>query len=91
MLQVRLRNNTGKPSIIGKLIKIDPNDPKGFVYASEGDPSIVGKVVRRVSNNSSCLVTKVKITPVIVVGKDVVINAPAPAKPNIGELLVEII
>ena len=91
MLQTRLKNNTGKPSIIGKLIKIDPNDPKGFVYASEGDPGIIGKVVRRVPNNSSCLVTKVKTTPVIVVGKDITINAPPPDKPAIGELLVEII
>jgi hypothetical protein len=91
MNQLRLRNNTGKPSIIGKLIKIDPNDPKGFVYAPEGDPGIIGKVTRRVLNNSSCLVTKVKKSTVVVVGKEVVINASPPDHPAVGEILVEII
>ena len=57
MAQIRLINNTGKPSILGKLVKYNPANPKGFIYAKEGDPGIIGKVARKGNNETLCLIT----------------------------------
>jgi hypothetical protein len=34
MAQIRLKNNTGKISIVRKYVKKDPKDPAGFIERS---------------------------------------------------------
>jgi hypothetical protein len=58
MSQIRLKNCTGGISKIGELVKINPKNPKGFVYVKDlmGLP-VVGVVAQSVPNGNSCLIT----------------------------------
>jgi hypothetical protein len=53
---VRLKNHTGRISVIGSVVKLDPADPKSFVLASVGDAGVVGTVTQSVPNNYSCVI-----------------------------------
>jgi hypothetical protein len=44
MAQIKLRNNTGRTSIRGALVKLDPKNPRAFVNATMGDDGVIGTV-----------------------------------------------
>lgn len=49
-----LKNNTGSTSRVGLTAKVDPNNPKAFIYATAGESNIIGIVGQEVPKYEMC-------------------------------------
>jgi len=59
MPQIRLKNNTGRNSVKGALVKLDPDNPKAFINAKYGDNNIVGTIAQPSPNGMSSVINTV--------------------------------
>jgi hypothetical protein len=65
---MRLINNTKSTSKVGFVCKLDPNNPKAFVYATAADTKVIGIVAQSVPYRQECEIITYGQAKVYVVG-----------------------
>ena len=85
MAQLRLKNSSGRTSIIGQQVKLSPTSSSCYVTASLGDSGIIGTVAEFTPNGNSGLINLINTTTVNnIIGMSV--RETAPPNPKVGDL-----